>query len=580
VFHVVRVLLAAVLLTEVVNAQSPSVSQVLVYSATVPNLKVPGTSMTLPRAVPSIFTETAVPTNGADANFGNVVTNAANYTVSQNLVQLNNALNASIATALSIIPLSSPASGVINRKDPVTGADLPVNSTLGPIFTERAETVGKGNFYIGVSNQDLHFTRFNGTSLNALSILYQGGDPSKVVINSALFTVPATFGLGMDVKLSQNIAFLTYGVTDNVDVSLGLPMIHAAVSARTYNGTIYAGNGFGTNGSTCWCANTFTPGAPTLILPNVNQTSSSKTGFGDLLVRVKGTVIRKSSVVVAVGGDVRFPTGDSQNYLGVGTTTVKPFMAVSFYSKPLRDNIILSPHFDLGWQFSGKSNLGGQLKGTTLMQDSISYIGAPFTFTKGYLPDVFTWAAGAELALGKHNTLIADILGNQVGWIHGIPNTATETMSNQLLPTGPHGDASGTAVPTKGAATGLVSVGRVSFGQYNASFGYKTLIAGNLVANFNLLVRLDNNGLAARVTPLFGLGYSFYLNLAVSIVQFPPVFRSVTVPLGSGWRAAGPGSHNQIAMRHRTIGILLALKREVQLSIVLSSRCPIHPVAP
>jgi hypothetical protein len=509
VYHIVRVFAAAVILTGVVNAQSPNVSQVLVYSATVPNLKVPGANVTLPRAVPSIFTETAVATNGSDANFGNVVTNGANYTVSQNLVQLNNALNASIATALSIIPLSSPASGVINRKDPVTGADLPVNSTLGPIFTERAETVGKRKFYIGISNQDFHFTKFNGTSLNALNILYQGGDPSKVVLNSPLSTVPATFGLGMDVRLSQSIAFLTYGVTDNFDVSVGLPMIHSAVSARTYNGVIYAGNGFGTNGSTCWCANTFTPGAPTLTLPNVNQTASSKTGFGDLLLRLKGTVIRKSSVVVAVGGDIRFPTGDSQNYLGVGTTTVKPFAAVSLYSKPLRNNLILSPHFDVGWQFSGKSSLGGELKGATLTQDGINYVGAPFTFTKDYLPDVFTWAAGAELAVGRHNTLIADILGNQVGWIHGIPNTATQTINNQLLPTGPNGDASGLAVPTKASATGLVSVGRVSFGQYNASFGYKSRIAGNLVANFNLLVRLDNNGLAAKVTPLFGLGYSF-----------------------------------------------------------------------
>jgi hypothetical protein len=49
----------------------------------------------------------------------------------------------------------------------------------------------------------------------------------------------------------------------------------------------------------------------------------------------------------------------------------------------------------------------------------------------------------------------------------------------------------------------------VSYGQYNASFGYKSRLAGNLVANFNLLVRLDNNGLTARAVPMFGLGYSF-----------------------------------------------------------------------
>ncbi|HLK64610.1 MAG TPA: hypothetical protein VKU19_14295 [Bryobacteraceae bacterium] len=498
------------------SQNAPSVSQVLMYSATMPNLTVPTSTgvggTTLPRSVASIFTETATTANLGDAT-ASAINNAANYSISRNIVQLNNALNASIATALSIIPLSSPASGVIVRKDPATGAELPVSSTLGPIFTERAETIGKGNFYVGFSNQDFHFTKFNGTSLNSLSILYTGGDPSKVVLGSPLSTVPATFGLGLDVRLSQDIAFFTYGVTDRVDVSLGLPVIHAAVSGRMYNGMIYAGNGVGTNGSTCWCANTFTPGFPTLIQPQIGSASQGKTGLGDVLVRVKATVYRSSTAVVAVGGDLRLPTGDEANYLGVGTTTVKPFTAVSFYTKPLRNNIVLSPHFDVGWQFSGKSTLGGELQGTPMTQSTatgnINYVAAPFFSTKGYLPDVFSWAAGTELAFGRHNTFIADILGNQVGWIHGIPNATMQTISNVLLPTGPNGDGSGAAVPVKGSASGLVSAGRVSFGQYSASLGYKARINQNLVANFNVVLRLDNNGLVARAVPMVGLGYSF-----------------------------------------------------------------------
>jgi hypothetical protein len=50
----------------------------------------------------------------------------------------------------------------------------------------------------------------------------------------------------------------------------------------------------------------------------------------------------------------------------------------------------------------------------------------------------------------------------------------------------------------------------VAFGQYYVSLGYKVRIVANLVANVNLLARLDNNGLAARIVPLFGLGYSFH----------------------------------------------------------------------
>lgn len=498
------------------QSQSPSVSQVLIYSGTVPSVTVQtltgASSYSLTRAVPSIFTET-----GGAANLQgdtSAIPNGANYSISRSFVQLSGALNASIATALSIIPLSSPASGVIEKKDPVTGALLPESSTLGPIFTERAETIGKGRFYIGFSNQDYHFTKYNGTSLNALSLLYTGGDLSKVTNNgSAIPSAPATFAIGMDVRLSQDITFLTYGVTDRFDVSVGLPIVHSAIAARTFNGTIYAGNGFGSNGSGCWCADTFTPGYPTLTMPQIGQSALSKTGFGDLLLRLKGTLVRTPNMVVAVGGDVRFATGSAENYLGVGTTTVKPFTAVSFYSKPLARGVVVSPHFDVGWQFSGKSILGGQLEGAQLTQNTstgtVNYIGSPFISTKGYLPDVLNWAVGAEVALNRRNTIVVDILGNQVGLIHGIPNTITQTITGLPLPTGPNGDSTGAAVPAKGSATGLVSAGNVSYGQYYASFGYKARIVGNLVANFNFLTRLDNNGLVAKYVPLFGLGYSF-----------------------------------------------------------------------
>jgi hypothetical protein len=494
--------LAAACLLASANLQAqtpPNAQQVLMYSATMPS-----------GAVPSIFSETGQSTVLGGANFGTIVTTPANYSSNQNFVQMSNALNASIATALSIIPLSSPASGVIERTDPATGADLAESSTLGPIFTERAETIGKHHWYIGFSNQDFHFTRYNGTSLNGLSILYPGGQSSSVTLSagaSGITTVPATFALGMDVRLSQNIAFLTYGVTDRFDISVGLPVVHSAVEARTYDGTIYAGNGFATNGSACWCVDTFTAGSPTLIQSQIGQASYAKTGFGDLLVRGKGTIYRTPHVVIGAGADLRLPTGDAKNYLGVGTTTVKPFVAVSFYSKPLSKGIVLSPHFDAGWQFSGKSVLGGALTPAEVSQTA--GFGPPFTASKGDLPDVFSWAGGVELALGRRSTLVADILGNQVGLIHGIPNTTTETLSNLLYPTGVNGDSTGAAVPTKVSASGLVSAGNVSFGQYSGSFGYKVKIVGNLIANVNALVRLDNNGLTARVVPLFGLGYSF-----------------------------------------------------------------------
>ena len=497
--------LGAMTLSQAQNT-APNVSQVLVYSTVGTGLASQSSGTTgLSRSVPAIFSEGAVPTTLQSSNFGSVITNAANYKVAQSIVQVGNALNASIATALSVIPLASPASGVIEKTD-ASGNPILANGTLGTIFTERAETIGKNRLFIGFTHQDYHFTELNGQSLNNLTLLYTGGFSSSLSSNGqTLVTVPTTFRVGADVRLSQDIAFITYGLTNRLDVSVGLPLVHAAVAARTYDGQIWAGNGVGT--PTCWCADTFTPGAPTLYEPQIGQSSFSKTGFGDLLLRMKGTVIERQNLALAVGGDVRFPTGDASNYLGTGTTSVKPFMALSVYTRPLANGIIFAPHINLGWQFSGKSILGGTLSGTntniTLADGStFTYVSAPFTSTKGYLPDVFNWAVGSEIAFGKRFTLVADVLGNQIGWIHGVPNTMTESIANQYPPAPPNSLA-------PASASGLVSAGKVSYGEYNGAFGSKARIVGNLVLTFNALVRFDNNGLTARFAPLYGLGYSF-----------------------------------------------------------------------
>ena len=32
----------------------------------------------------------------------------------------------------------------------------------------------------------------------------------------------------------------------------------------------------------------------------------------------------------------------------------------------------------------------------------------------------FSWAVRTEVTLGRHNSVVVDFLGNQIGWIHGI----------------------------------------------------------------------------------------------------------------------------------------------------------------
>ncbi len=509
-YRTVRIAALGVFLMGCAGAQNaPNVSQVLMWSTVnntgvgaqnsqdVSGLFTPRTSGVLPQALLNIYTVRDI---GGLANGDVTALNTpANYGVG-NVSALNSAISSNIGLALALIPVASPASAVIQKVDPVTGAPTAASNTLGPVFTERAETIGKGKFFIGFSHQAYHFTEINGKKLNGLSVLYPGGDPS-----AAGPSAPMTFNLGLDVRLSQTLAFLTYGVSDRFDISVGLPMVHAAVAATSYNAQVFSGAGLGTNGNNCWCQNTLSPGTFVLTEPLIGRSSMSKTGFGDVLVRAKAAVLSRSSAVVSVGTDLRFATGDADNYLGTGTTTVKPFAAISLYTQPTASGFVFSPHLNIGWQFSGKSALGGTFQGSNLSAtlangDRINYVGAPLTVVKDNLPDVIAWAAGTEVAMGKRNTLVVDFLGNQIGLINGA-QVVQETSASGFSPVGPAFAAT--------TVQGFVGAGKSSFGQYSGSFGYKARVTGKLVATFNLLVRLNDTGLTAKYVPLYGLSYSF-----------------------------------------------------------------------
>ncbi len=499
----ILVLFISIGLFAAAQTQAPNLFNVVPYSSLHQGAVA---SVTSYHGSPCSLTPSSLPACGAQLSDPN------NFQALGGVLNLSNSLNASIATALAVIPLASPASGVIIKMDPTTGAELPVSSTLGPIFTERAETIGKNKLYIGFSNQNYHFTSLNGESIKGLRVLDPGGVSSNISFNgSFLPTFPTTVDVAMDVRLSQNIAFVTYGVTNRFDVSVGLPVIHSEVSSRTTNGQIFVGDGFNGNGNgNCWCVDTFTPGvAPVngsgLILSDINFANDSKTGFGDMLLRFKGNVIEGHKMALAVGADLRLPTGDEKNFLGTGAFAVKPFAALSLYTKPFNNGIVFSPHVNVGWQFAGKSILGGGISGATTvaLANGGTGLGTPFTTTKDYLPDIFSWAIGTEVAFGRRNTVVVDVLGNQIGWIHGIQNMTNGSVSNVPSP-----QTSAQSAPLV-TASGLVSAGRVAFGEYSGAFGYKARIAGNLVATFNALIRFDSNGLTDRFVPLYGISYTF-----------------------------------------------------------------------
>ena len=75
---------------------------------------------------------------------------------------LNQTVSTAIATQLAILPIISPASGFTYKYDSATGAFVRTTTSLGPVYTERAETIGRGKASFGVSYQRFRFQNLDG----------------------------------------------------------------------------------------------------------------------------------------------------------------------------------------------------------------------------------------------------------------------------------------------------------------------------------------------------------------------------------------------------------------------------------
>src|SRR5215469_6149620 len=82
-------------------------------------------------------------------------------------------LTVEIGTAISQLPLTSPASGYIFTFNPSLGVYARSAENFGPILTERADTIGKHKLFVGVSYQFFNFDKVDGVNLHGFSAVFQ-----------------------------------------------------------------------------------------------------------------------------------------------------------------------------------------------------------------------------------------------------------------------------------------------------------------------------------------------------------------------------------------------------------------------
>jgi len=365
-------------------------------------------------------------------------------------LQLEPVGDALAQTVAATYPVASASSSVIYQYNPAADAYERQDRVLGPIFGERTETLGRGQFDVSVSYSYVGLDSINGTDLDDLEnvaeidgrvvsfpIVDAAGNRTGVTLANGRFTnfLPVQVRARLNVEAQIFAPAVTYGITPDLDVNLTLPLI------RTY----LAAHATSTVPDPRLPQFTLQPGDRNMT---TLSTSSSDTAFGvgDLLLRAKYAFYRRDPVDLAFGLGLSLPTGDPDDLQGSGTTRVQP-------------TLIASRIF--GDRFEPLINIGMDLN-----CDDVSR-------------SVFRWAAGATAQVSGPLTAAVVFLGRN-------------ELESQADPI---------------AAPFFVQIERNDI--YDVSLGMRLLLYESFVVAGNVLLPLNDEGLRADVIPTVQLEYEF-----------------------------------------------------------------------
>jgi hypothetical protein len=260
------------------------------------------------------------------------------------LTNLNNALQGQLGT----FPLPSPASGFTYQLDPALGIFTRSTESFGPIFADRAETIGRGRFSLGVTYQRFTFDEIDGKNLHngELQVFFRheptganAGRPpfffESDVISARIFA---------DITTDLFVFTASYGLLDNLDLGIAIPIVRTEIKVKG----VASINRIGTADQPG--IHRFLDGSDTLTV----RASDESTGIGDIVLRGKYNFWKGGPVGLAAGLDLRLPSGDADELRGLDTVRVSPFLVAS--TRVLG----IAPHVNVGFDFGDTSKIDNE----------------------------------------------------------------------------------------------------------------------------------------------------------------------------------------------------------------------------
>ncbi|MGH7700368.1 MAG: transporter [Gemmatimonadales bacterium] len=365
-----------------------------------------------------------------------------------------------IASNVAAIPVSATSGGATFSFE--GGAPVRTSVSPGPVFADRALTLGRGRVLVGANMNRLHFATLKGISLSdiRLNFIHQNVDsPECDAIEGrdcAPFGVPRlendviTLRLALDLDVTVTSFFVSVGLLDRVDIGVVLPVVSTSLSGTSEAQIISfaestAAHFFGG-----------TPSNPQLSTSR--SVAGSATGIGDVAARVKVNLMQSERTAFALLADARFPTGSADDLLGSGHVAARGLG-------------ILSARFGA---FSPHANVGFLLRGTDSLNNAV-------LATVGFDHLMAPWATLAvdlvsELQIGENRLRLPGPVTYEVPFRRTVEPTNLPNRRDDLL---------------------------------NASFGFKFVTGSGITIVTNTLWPLNRGGLRPNVLWTAGLEYDF-----------------------------------------------------------------------
>src|SRR6266850_368941 len=428
-----------------------------------------------------------------------------------NVTSFLDAVNQTIASQIASLPLVAPTAAISIAPVGIPPVGVS-NDSFGPIYSERASTIGKHHLSLGFSYQYMKFDALDGINLHDFPTLFVQPDDAFALTGNGqcnpATNIPTcsrgshdylTASNRIDLHISQYTAFATFGLTRRMDVSIAVPLLTVSMSAAADTSIVPNSSepgelSFNTAAPHLTCLKSFNSAA------NPQQqycgeaffyNSQRSSGIGDLTVRVKGLLKSWERAGLAAGLSVRVPTGNEKNFLGTGATGIRPFLVWSRTGR-------ISTHVNLGYEWNGRSVLASDIKAGAYVGDTSRY----------YLPSQILYSVGLEATVTKHFTATLDLVGQT--FINGARVHLIQALAPGLCPStssSPYGICANAGPPVKQVT---IAAYKATYATDNASIGLRFQPFDNFLITGGVLLKLDDGGLRSKAIPLVSATYTFH----------------------------------------------------------------------